>query len=307
MNAIPILSQKVGPPPCSLALLEQCPRIPIPVELQPTGPVNPIKHLVRRQFRRNAHETSHRLVVDALKTGYEAEQLLRAAGDGDSGSRSKIYELLKHRLDMANASRQIPRPPKPKIRIPAAIPGVPKLLDVRPLPLEKLSGRRHVPRFASTTMSNFLRIKKPQSPYLSRVLRDKLDQKQKRHEARERIGELRVLAAQENSWELLIEQQLEEEGLSVEEWEEKQPGLDWGANTWEKDMIAAEVQVVNALNKEQMKVAALSLKQLALVEKERELARKERAERRHEKRLAKVAKKEFGEDTATANSQTESV
>ncbi|PQE12616.1 dna repair protein [Rutstroemia sp. NJR-2017a BBW] len=248
------------------------------------------------------------LVIDALKRGYEAEQLLRTAGDGDSSSRSKIYELLKHRLDIANASRQIPRSPKPEIRYPEAIPGAPKLLNVRPLPLEKLSGRRHVPIFASTSCNNFLRIQKPQSPYLSRVLRDKYQQRQTRQAAREKIAELRVLAAQENQWEYIVSKQMEEEGLSVHDWQKKQPGLlDWGANTWELDLRKAEAGLTAALNEEQMKAVELSRRQLELVEEERELWRKEKADRRREKRLAKTAKKEAGENKAMANSKTELV
>jgi hypothetical protein len=116
-----------------------------------------------------------------------------------------------------------------------------------------------------------------------------------------------VLAAQENQWEHIVSEQIEEEGLSVHDWKKKQPGLlDWGANTWEHDLKKAEASLTAALNEEQMKVVGLSRRQLELVEKERELWGKEKAERRREKRLAKLAKKEAG-DRATAKSKTEPV
>lgn len=115
------------------------------------------------------------------------------------------------------------------------------------------------------------------------------------------------MAAQEDDWEFFVEQQLEEEGLSLDDWEEKQPGLDWGAYTWEDDMSAVDAELVKVLNQEQLRVVALSQRQLRLVEEERELWRKERAERRHEKKLAKIAKKEAEGNKGTATSKTDAV
>ncbi|KAF7879066.1 hypothetical protein EAF04_000266 [Stromatinia cepivora] len=273
------------------ALLEQCLRVPIPAELQPKGPIHPLKHLVRKQFRRNVWEHSPKIVVAALKTGYEAEKLIRTAGDGDSDSRNQIYELLRYRRAVATTSALVPRPPKPKIRYPEAIPGVPKLLEARPLPLEKLSGLRHVPKFAKAMVSNFLRIQKPQSPYLSRVLRDKIETRQKRTDSRDRIEYLEEIAIAENTWEDIIEDQLENEGLSVDEWNKKQPGLGWGVGFWEKDLQYADAFVKHLMVEESLRVVELSKIQLELVDKETELWRRERGQRRHNKKLAKLDQK----------------
>ena len=52
-------------------LLEQCPRIPLPADIPYRGAINPIKHLIRKRFKRNVSHTSPRLVVAALKAGYK--------------------------------------------------------------------------------------------------------------------------------------------------------------------------------------------------------------------------------------------
>ena len=52
------------------ALLELCPRIPLPTTLPSQGTVNPIKHLIRKGFRRYNYDYSPRLAVKALKVGY---------------------------------------------------------------------------------------------------------------------------------------------------------------------------------------------------------------------------------------------
>jgi len=283
------------------ALLEQCLRVPIPAELQSKGPIHPLKHLVRKQFRRNTWEHSPKIVVAALKTGYKAEKLLRTAGDGETAPRNQIYELLRARKSIAAASALVPQPSKPKIRYPEAIPGAPKLLETRPLPLKKLSGLRHVPIFAKAMVSSFLRIQKPQSPYLSRVLRDKITTKQKRMDARERIELLEEIAIAENTWEDIVEDQLEKEGLSVDEWNNKQSGLGWGVGEWEKDLQFADAFVVDLLTKESRRVVELSKIQLELVDKEKDLWRQERGQRRHDKKLAKLERKKRAEDKISPN------
>ncbi|KAI2609879.1 uncharacterized protein GGS25DRAFT_520684 [Hypoxylon fragiforme] len=61
-------------------LLQQATRIHLPEDLATAwGPRNPIKHLVRRTFRRNSSDTSPRLVYPALKAGYRILALLHAA------------------------------------------------------------------------------------------------------------------------------------------------------------------------------------------------------------------------------------
>jgi hypothetical protein len=52
------------------ALLELCPRVPLPADLPSQGAVNPIEHLIRKGFRRRQYNASPRLAVKALTVGY---------------------------------------------------------------------------------------------------------------------------------------------------------------------------------------------------------------------------------------------
>jgi hypothetical protein len=52
------------------ALLIQCPKIPLPPEALVRGPVNPIKHLIRKKFKQNVFVTSPAQVVKLLEFGY---------------------------------------------------------------------------------------------------------------------------------------------------------------------------------------------------------------------------------------------
>lgn len=89
---------------------------------------------------------------------------------------------------------------------------------VRPRPLSELSctidGRRRVPRLATdATGLPFLRLGRPQSPVLSRVIRQK---GRKRRDRMQLASELQRdelgFAAQEDLWEASVEQILREEG-----------------------------------------------------------------------------------------------
>jgi hypothetical protein len=57
------------------ALIRQSVRVPLPDDVvRPPGlegPVHPLKHLVRKGFRRNKNDTSSRLVISALRNGYK--------------------------------------------------------------------------------------------------------------------------------------------------------------------------------------------------------------------------------------------
>lgn len=57
------------------ALIQQALRVPLPDDVLKApgleGPVHPIKHLIRKSFRRNKNDTSPRLVISALRNGYK--------------------------------------------------------------------------------------------------------------------------------------------------------------------------------------------------------------------------------------------
>src|ERR1700709_1700282 len=117
--------------------------------------------------------------VIQLTHGAQAEELLRAAASGSQAATSQIHNLL-YRLHTQRQQSQQPRaPPRPEPPRLSPYPGAPKVLDIRPLPREKLTAKRRVPILTHASGVPFLRFKKPQSPFLSRVLRNKLEQKHK--------------------------------------------------------------------------------------------------------------------------------
>ncbi|KAI1134269.1 hypothetical protein F5Y05DRAFT_241248 [Hypoxylon sp. FL0543] len=189
------------------ALLKQAPRIPLPDDLATAwGPGNPIKHLIRRAFRRNLTDTSPRLVYPALKAGYQSLALLRSAASSPSSAspnadHDSIISFLRARLDERNRSleakiRHPPHSRNPPKQSTAPRPGtLPLLVNVtpaptrqnpnpepkyvtpsRPRPASELggTGRRKIPKIDMASDFPILRITKPQPLVMSRVLTQKI-------------------------------------------------------------------------------------------------------------------------------------
>jgi hypothetical protein len=229
-------------------------------------------------------------VVNALKKGYAAGQLLQSAGDGNSIALSQVHALLQtHHAQAIHAAAITPKPP-PRVRVPrpAPYPGAPKVLDVRPLPKEKLSGKRYVPKMAFADNGNipFLRFRKPQSVYLSRVLRQKTETKGKRVDMTELLKEDIALGWSEAEWESIVCDELEREG---KEWD----NMDFGTN--EQDWVKAPYDALGGnywlLDRESDRKAEKYERMVDIVDQERRLAGEEGKQRRHEKREAKWVKK----------------
>jgi hypothetical protein len=137
----------------------------------------------------------------------KAEELLHNANAGDKAAHSKILELLsgiQAQGDFARAEKitNPPIPPLPKPRRPQPYPGAKPLLEQLPRPKSKLTGRRHVPVLVNANLFPFLRIKKPQSPFLSRVLNDKIIQRQKRRDNLDAMEGAYALARDEQEWDI---------------------------------------------------------------------------------------------------------
>ncbi|KAH8808593.1 hypothetical protein F5884DRAFT_377246 [Xylogone sp. PMI_703] len=267
------------------ALLRQCPRIPLPAELQNSDlRCNPIKHLIRKGFKRNVGDTSHRIVIAALETGYTFEKLLRSAGDGNTESISQIHNLLQQIHNTAETQRVQqklnPPPPKPRPPLPAPYPGAKKILESRPRPREEFADpERRRPAIFTTTTSGFafLRFKKPQSEYLSRVLRDKLKQKINRTDAIQRIEEDLEWARAEEIWEDMVRA---ETGERIGD-----------GGGWSRDLAQARHRIWTLMNARQAKDKEMASKFLEIAEKEKVLYDQERALRKHEKNMRNMARK----------------
>ncbi len=131
---------------------------------------------------------------------------------------------------------------------PEAWPGAKKLLDVRPVDIEDIKGgRRMVPKVALAQWIPFLRVKKPQSEFLSRVIRNKMEQKQKRMDAMEDLDGWVEMGEAEDMWDGVVREQIEEERRFIEgdededvkEWDDEEEDDEWDdEEDWDEDTDA---------------------------------------------------------------------
>ncbi|KAI6250446.1 hypothetical protein HI914_02036 [Erysiphe necator] len=220
------------------ALLKPCNKVPLPSNFPVRGRVNPIRHLIRKRFRQNIKSDSPKLIRKGLKIGYLAEHLLRLAALGVKPAIEQVHSCLYSialEADIARDNCVQPRSNIHKRQRVWPIPGAPKIVDIRPLPLEKISsGKRHVPSLVLTSGGfPFLRFKKSQSPYLSRVIRDRVNQKQKMLDQSNLLQETEELGKTEDAWENIILSEIDRSGIGGID----KSGLDqWWTEDWGKGL-----------------------------------------------------------------------
>ncbi|KAH8784137.1 hypothetical protein F5882DRAFT_356628 [Hyaloscypha sp. PMI_1271] len=271
------------------ACITQSPRIPAPDDVPPQGAVPLLKHLIRKGFKKNIHVTSSRLAVQELKRGYAAEELLRNAGNGNKVAIAQVHEILRQTARAKDLSRLAsPRPPRPapthNSTIPAPFPGAPKVLDIRPLPKEQLSGMRKVPTLTAANWLPFLRFKRPQSRYLGRVLRDKLEQKIRRWGAIEECDSMMEVGESEGVWEGKVARQVRKELAKERFFAKGEEGGKERRSMWAAEAARQKWVLWEKVSKENKLSLEKGEKMLEIVERERELWLQERQERRDEKR-----------------------
>ena len=152
--------------------------MPLPDEIAKGIPnvTNPIPPLINNAFRRNRGDVSPRLVISALKNGY------------------RFLDLL---------TKLPPTKPGEKPRFVAT---------QRPLPLDQLKGGvRRVP-VLDAYRNPFLRLSKPQSPVLGRVLRQRAARFDKSELMNEVAEEWIPEAADEDRWERIVSEMLRHSG-----------------------------------------------------------------------------------------------
>ncbi|OTB10813.1 hypothetical protein K445DRAFT_36717, partial [Daldinia sp. EC12] len=181
-------------------LLRQAPLIPLPDDLAVSrGPVHPIKHLIRRSFRRNTSITSPRLIFPALKAGYQILGLLKSA----TSSRTPPKPSTRPRPDAEPLLVNVTPAPTPQNPNPRPVFDIPS----RPRPASELggSGRRRVPHIDLASDTPFLRIKKPQPAYLSHILRNRIKKRVQRLDLVQVFHEVDIPAAElEDDWEKMM-------------------------------------------------------------------------------------------------------
>ncbi|CZT43129.1 uncharacterized protein RSE6_03118 [Rhynchosporium secalis] len=281
------------------SLIAQSLQIPLPHEFtsheygeKGYEKINPIKHFIRKKFRQNTHHASPRLIVSALEAGYAAEELLYSAIIGSTTALSQIHGLLHtlHRQRLLARQRCAQPAPRPTAALKArlrAYPGAGKVVDTRPLPLSKLSANRHVPSLTIATFLPFLRFKKEQSPYLSRVLSQKTKLKQKRTNWID-VLEMQVeMGNMEGEWEDCVLEAVEDEGKA-----EESKGLErlgWGSEdeSWAVEADKSRKQVLRNIYKEYSNAKRLADRLVGVVKEERDLWEWERSQRKEKKWKAK--------------------
>ncbi|TLD05196.1 uncharacterized protein PgNI_09171 [Pyricularia grisea] len=275
----------------SMALLKQVPDILLPAETTsfPGDRVNPIRHMIRKSFRRNSHDTSPRLVVSSLSNGYKFLHLLDAAKTTGSPEHKTVVDLIQR-----NTSRRKPPTPHPE---PTPEPPTKHLLTRHPNPkydpdewfattkqprffyspaerprsAKELggSGIRRVPHVATTACDYpFLRTKKPQPMSLGVSLWRRSQQKQRwRTLCIEFEGDAARLARLEDEWEDLV---AGGPGLGAA----ADGGATFAKSIAESLLFLNRVEILDNMDK-MYRAAALN----EIEDRERELAKKEAAAR----------------------------
>lgn len=83
-------------------------------------------------------------------------------------------------------------------------PDATKTLD---RPFAGLSGRRRIPKLVNANRVPLLRLKKPQSPFMSRIIRDTIDTRERRITRVDHLDEQLVVTMDEDTWDsILIDQ-----------------------------------------------------------------------------------------------------
>lgn len=151
-------------------------------------------------------------------------------------------------------------------RRPAPYPGATVVLEARPR--LRFAGRRHIPKLVSATGIPFLRFKKPQSPFLGRVIRNKLSQRINYFNQLRAMEEQSEVAALEDLWDRVLYQR---HGLLA--------GLMAGEMTWKQGMKYSLKDIATKLKTQEKKSIDTAERMQKIVDGEKELARKEKIQR----------------------------
>ena len=154
-------------------------------------------------------------------------------------------------------------------------PNAPKVLH-RPYP--QVSGIRHIPKLVNANGFPFLRFKKPQSAFLSRMIRDHVKRKDKRFTQYQIFQQSLKIAADEDEWDVILEQTC---------------GLHIGCEeSWEAEIKRSIGEASFKINREYTRSKAVAEQMAMIIEKEKELAYQEKGHALAEKRKEKLARKQ---------------
>lgn len=283
------------------ALLSQCGAVPLADEQR-----NALKNIVRNRFKQSLLIHSIRRLKLNFEAGYEAIDYLDAAVSGNETSRDYVVSLLERvpaKLKDSPAERsRSERNKKDGKAFPLAARNA---WMERPLPFEKLSGKRHVPVLVSANHTPFLRFKKPQPGAISRMIMSRLQKRQKSHDLRRyKLEDGLRLSDWEDQWDNLVSRlprsapgmgldvamRREVKGLPRKQ---KEP-------RWSEEVLHAINEVQGSINREREKNRAMAAKMQEIVDRETELFEQEKAERRAKSKDAKLQRRRVRREASQA-------
>jgi len=158
------------------------------------------------------------------------------------------------------------------------------MLEMRPRPKEELGGTgiRKVPRFIQAGGFPMLRFSKRHSPFLSRVIKQKVLREDSIHKRLEAQESMMKMGSDEDLWDDLVKRQWRNE-IS------RDSGME--GSSWKNEMQTQMKRDRAIINEENRKTRATAKKMLDVVRKEEELAARERMDRKRGRKGEKDRKR----------------
>ncbi|KAI9814425.1 MAG: hypothetical protein M1827_003281 [Pycnora praestabilis] len=223
---------------------------------------------------------------NANKIFVKARDLLQSCKNGHKESISRLLTLVSDlssnvKDGQASKATKLQTPQGARRLKSFSIPKPnPNAVSVQSRPHLNITGRRQIPRLVYANQFPFLRFKKPQSPFLSYVIRKKIEQRHKRFDRLHQADEAIEQAAHEDRWDELLSSSY---GIG--------PGQ--GASEDEPqwtDVARAELRDMSfKLKAQERSNRRIARKMLDIINKEKQLARDEKVRRKVEKSLERKA------------------
>ncbi|KAL8754843.1 MAG: hypothetical protein Q9184_004987 [Pyrenodesmia sp. 2 TL-2023] len=250
-------------------------------QVLPLEPARHFKKFTKDAFRANSKARRHEQIRTALCVGYGAL--------GDLAlKRSDIIEQLWKLSQYLETERELRGRKEARIEKSALVkgpsgkkgpgsgrrrpyPGAKPVLDGLPPPLP--GNYRHVPTLVNANHIPFLRLKKPQSPFLSYFIRKKNVEREKRIDSIQALEDQLALAAAEDQWDriLLEHHQISDEGNEV---------------PWTSAVREALVNVKRVHHTNAVKRMRTAQRMFDILQEQKQLADQERLDRRDRRHQA---------------------
>ncbi|KAI9653308.1 MAG: hypothetical protein M1821_007632 [Bathelium mastoideum] len=231
-----------------------------------------VQNVIRNKFKGGYLLTSERLLKNAFTAGYQALDRLDAAAVGTEGALGYLRELLSKTPSKLQQPVQNRRSRNTKKGAPERPLHTGRSVLDRPLPKEKLAGKRVVPRLIGANGVPFLRFKKPQPRNLSLLISHRIKQREDRYERQEEARDMLEIAKGEDQWDRILWNKFKVGSAP------KRKFIPWGSQ-WDHPW-RRQIWVLRRLrDEEKVKNAILAAKMHDIVVQEQKLADEEEKER----------------------------